>query len=144
LQRLNKGSTTIGNKFILGGAKLDAKSYGGNFDRYLEGINDTEADREKLISMYKLDEDFDLRSDTNRFVPNPDGSGVTIWINANDHAGGRSEVPVVIKSPTRAEHIKPTTGERRMQTIRTSLFESRAGGSFSSQPGMNRPKEPVQ
>ena len=137
LQRLNKGSTVIGNKFILGGAQLDKQAFGGDYDRFLEGINDTQSEREKLILQYGLDEDFDLRSDSNRFLPNPDGSGVTIWIEAENAFGGRVEKPVVINSPKRKEHILPTTGEQYWESIRSTLFESRSGGSFSSQPGMS-------
>ena len=127
LQRLNTGSTVIGNKFILGGAQLDKKAFGGDYDRFLEGINDTQSEREKLILQYGLEEDFDLRSDSNRIIPNPDGSGVTIWIPAENAFGNVVEMPVVINSPKRKEHILPTKGEQYWESIRSTLFQSRSG-----------------
>ena len=132
LQKLNQGSTVIGNKFIQGGAKLDKNSYGNNFDRYLEGLNDSDEARMQLIQEYGLAEDFDLRSDTNRYVVNPDGSGATVWITAPGPYGP-VEKPVVLQVPRRPEHILPTNGEQRIESIRKNLLESRSGGSFGAQ-----------
>jgi hypothetical protein len=139
MQRLNKGSVIIGNKFILGGAQLDAKSYGKNFDRYLEGLNDDDVLRRQLVTDFKLQEDFDLRTDDNRYIVNPDGSGATIFIetvtdtNIFGFGGDTIEQPIVIRIPTKPEHILPTNNEKRMESVRKNLLESRVGGSFGQQ-----------
>jgi hypothetical protein len=135
-QRLNKGSIVIGGRAILDGAKLNETSFGGNFDRYLEGLDDDTSNggaRQALISEYSLPEDFSLRNGFNRVVPYPDGRGATIFIKGADGA----EKPVIINTPTRADHLLPTTGEQYWESVRGNLFESRGGGSFSSQPGMS-------
>jgi hypothetical protein len=121
MQRLNKGSTVIGNKFVLGGAKLDKNSYGGNFDRYLEGLDDSDEAHMKLVTQYKLPEGASLRDDANRFVVNPDGSGVTIWME--DETG--VSVPVPVNIPRAAEDILPTFNEQMMATAREAAVESR-------------------
>ena len=133
LERLNRGSTVIGNTFVQGGAKLDERSYGSSFDRYLEGINDSDVSRQRLILKYGLDADFDIRSDHHRIVVNPDGSGATFFIEADNDMGGRTEQPVRVDTPTSAKHLLPTSGEQSIESIRENLLESRTGGSFGQQ-----------
>jgi hypothetical protein len=134
IAELNQNSAVINNKFILNGAKLDERAPNGNFDRYLEGLNDDMVTRAYLnAEAHGLPEDFDLRDPAHRVVAEPDGSAVTIYIETEGPFGQMIEKGVVIPNARTLDDIFPTWEERQMESLRENLLNSRRGGAFSSQ-----------
>jgi hypothetical protein len=127
--RLNRGSRVIGGRAVIDGYKLDEASYGGNYDRFLEGIENDETSRQALITQWGLKEDFSLRSGMQTVVPSPDGRSATIWVEGADG----TLKPVLIHAPTRPEQILPTRNEQWIESIRSNLLESRSSGAFQHQ-----------
>jgi hypothetical protein len=125
--QLNKGSTVIGGRFVLDGARLDENSINGDFEHYLEGLNDDQEFRRRATGKeYGLPADVDIARDIVSVRAYPDGTGATLQYLAED--GSLRVLPINV--PTRPEDLRPTDSEKVRATLRKNLLESRAGGSF--------------